>query len=99
MGKSWVYRRLRGGETPSVKPGRSTKVKRADAEEYLENRRFRPSDPPTDLGPFPEQPLATSILPRTPSRRILCPALVLEVRITYETQYYSAPRGTTMKFC
>ena len=44
MGKSWVYRRLRSGEIPSVKLGRSIKVKRADLEEYLENHRFRPSD-------------------------------------------------------
>jgi excisionase family DNA binding protein len=44
MGKSWVYRRLRSGEIPSVKLGRSIKVKRVDLEEYLENRRFRPSD-------------------------------------------------------
>jgi excisionase family DNA binding protein len=43
MGKSWVYRRLRSGEIPSVKLGRSIKVKRADLEEYLENHRFRPS--------------------------------------------------------
>ena len=42
MGKSWVYRRLRSGEIPSVKLGRSIKVKRADLEEYLENHRFRP---------------------------------------------------------
>lgn len=44
MGQSWVYRRLRNGEIPSVKLGRSIKVKRADLEEYLESRRFRPSD-------------------------------------------------------
>ena len=44
MGKSWVYRRLRSGEIPSVKLGRSIKVKQADLEEYLENHRFRPSD-------------------------------------------------------
>jgi excisionase family DNA binding protein len=44
MGKSWVYRRLRSGEIPSVKLGRSIKVKRADLEEYLENHRFRPTD-------------------------------------------------------
>ena len=43
MGKSWVYRRLRSGEIPSVKLGRSIKVKRVDLEEYLENHRFRPS--------------------------------------------------------
>jgi excisionase family DNA binding protein len=43
MGKSWVYRRLRSGEIPSVKLGRSIKVPRADLEEYLEKHRFRPS--------------------------------------------------------
>ena len=42
MGKSWVYRRLRSGEIPSVKLGRSIKVKREDLEEYLEEHRFRP---------------------------------------------------------
>ena len=42
MGKSWVYRRLRSGEIPSVKLGRSIKVKREDLEEYLERHRFRP---------------------------------------------------------
>ena len=44
MGKSWVYRRLRSGEIPSVKLGRSIKVKRADVEEYLEKHRYQPSD-------------------------------------------------------
>ena len=43
MGKSWVYRRLRSGEIPSVKLGRSIKLKRVDLEGYLENHRFRPS--------------------------------------------------------
>jgi excisionase family DNA binding protein len=43
MGKSWVYRRLRSGEIPSVKLGRSIKVKRADLEEYLEKHRYQPS--------------------------------------------------------
>ena len=42
MGKSWVYRRLRSGEIPSVKLGRSIKVKREDLEEYLEEHRSRP---------------------------------------------------------
>jgi excisionase family DNA binding protein len=42
MGKSWVYRRIRSGEIPSVKLGRSIKVKRTDLEEYLEKHRFRP---------------------------------------------------------
>ncbi len=41
MGKSWVYRRLRSGEIPSVKLGRSIKVKRTDLEEYLEKQRSR----------------------------------------------------------
>jgi len=44
MSKSWVYRRLRSGENPSVKLGRSIKVKRADLEEYLENYRYQLSD-------------------------------------------------------
>ena len=44
MGKSWIYRRLRSGEIPSVKLGRSIKVKRADLEGYLENHRYQPSD-------------------------------------------------------
>jgi excisionase family DNA binding protein len=44
MGKSWVYRRLRSGEIPSVKLGRLIKVKRADLEGYLENHRYQPSD-------------------------------------------------------
>ena len=43
MGKSWVYRRLRTGEIPSVKLGRSIKVKREDVEEYLEKHRFQPA--------------------------------------------------------
>ena len=43
MGKSWVYRRLRSGEIPSVKLGRSIKVKREDLEEYLEKQRYRPA--------------------------------------------------------
>ena len=42
MGKSWTYRRVKSGEIPSVKLGRSMKVKRADLEEYLESRRYQP---------------------------------------------------------
>ncbi len=42
MGKSWVYRRLRSGEIPSVKLGRTIKVKREDLEGYLEKQRLRP---------------------------------------------------------
>ena len=37
MGKSWVYRKLRSGEIPSVKLGRNIKVKRSSLEEYLES--------------------------------------------------------------
>jgi excisionase family DNA binding protein len=39
MGKSWVYRRLGSGEIPSVKLGRSIKVRREDLEAYLEQHR------------------------------------------------------------
>jgi excisionase family DNA binding protein len=41
MGKSWTYRRLKSGEIPSVKLGRTIKVKREDLEEYLESRRYQ----------------------------------------------------------
>jgi excisionase family DNA binding protein len=44
MGKSWTYRRIKSGEIPSVKLGRSIKVKRQDLEEYLESRRYRPDE-------------------------------------------------------
>jgi excisionase family DNA binding protein len=40
MGKSWVYRRLRSGEIPSIKLGRTIKVRREDLEEYLEVHRY-----------------------------------------------------------
>ncbi len=49
MGKSWVYRRLKSGEIPSVKLGRSIKVKGEDLEEYLESQRHRPQyEPPAE---------------------------------------------------
>ena len=44
MGKSWTYRRLKSGEIPSVKLGRSIKIKREDLEEYLEKHRYTPTD-------------------------------------------------------
>ncbi len=44
MGKSWTYRKLKSGEIPSVKLGRSIKVKREDLEEYLESHRYRPNE-------------------------------------------------------
>jgi excisionase family DNA binding protein len=39
MGKSWVYRQIKSGELPSVKLGRSIKIKRQDLEDYLESHR------------------------------------------------------------
>ena len=44
MGKSWVYRRLKSGEIPSMKLGRNIKVNRQDLDEYLESRRYRPDN-------------------------------------------------------
>jgi excisionase family DNA binding protein len=44
MGKSWVYRRLKGGEIPSIKLGRTIKVKRADLDIYLESMRYSPPE-------------------------------------------------------
>jgi excisionase family DNA binding protein len=37
MGKSWIYRRLRSGEIPSVRLGRTIKVRRQELEEYLQS--------------------------------------------------------------
>ena len=42
MGKSWVYKKIRSGEIPSVKLGRNIKVSRGDLEGYLEALRHRP---------------------------------------------------------
>ncbi len=42
MGKSWVYRQIKSGELPSVKLGRSIKIKRQDLEDYLESHRYAP---------------------------------------------------------
>ena len=39
MGKSWVYRKIRSGDIPSVKLGGSIKVDRADLDRYLKNHR------------------------------------------------------------
>ena len=44
MGKSWTYRKIKGGEIPSIKLGRSIKVKREDLEEYLESHRYQPDE-------------------------------------------------------
>ncbi len=43
MGKSWVYRRLKSGQIPSIKLGHNIKVKRQDLEQYLESQRYQPS--------------------------------------------------------
>ena len=43
MGKSWTYRRVKSGEIPSVKLGRSIKVRQEDLEEYLQSRRYQPA--------------------------------------------------------
>ncbi len=43
MGKSWVHRRIRSGEIPSVRFGRKIKVKREDLQEYLESHRYQPT--------------------------------------------------------
>src|SRR5215213_1743768 len=40
MGKSWVYRRLRSGEIPSVRLGRTIKVRRDELEQYLESHHY-----------------------------------------------------------
>ncbi len=44
MGKSWVYRRIKSGEIPSVKLGHNIKVKREDLEQYLEAQRYHPKE-------------------------------------------------------
>ena len=44
MGKSWVYRRLKSGEIPSVKLGHNIKVKREDLEQYLEAQHYYPTE-------------------------------------------------------
>jgi excisionase family DNA binding protein len=40
MGKSWIYRRLRSGEIPSIRLGRSIKVRRDELDEYLQRHRY-----------------------------------------------------------
>ena len=49
MGKSWLYRKLRSGEIPSVKLGRVIKVKRSSLEEYLENQAVQQARDLADL--------------------------------------------------
>jgi excisionase family DNA binding protein len=40
MGKNWIYRRLRSGEIPSIRLGRSIKVRRDELEAYLERHHY-----------------------------------------------------------
>jgi excisionase family DNA binding protein len=40
MGKSWIYRRLRSGEIPSVRLGRTIKVRRDELEQYLDRHHY-----------------------------------------------------------
>jgi excisionase family DNA binding protein len=40
MGRSWLYRRLRSGEIPSIRLGRSIKVRRDELEEYLQRHHY-----------------------------------------------------------
>jgi excisionase family DNA binding protein len=40
MGKSWIYRRLCSGEIPSIRLGRTIKVRRDELEEYLQRHHF-----------------------------------------------------------
>jgi excisionase family DNA binding protein len=40
MGKSWIYRRLRSGEIPSIRLGRTIKVRSDELEEYLQSHHY-----------------------------------------------------------
>jgi excisionase family DNA binding protein len=40
MGKSWIYRRLRSGEIPSIRLGRTIKVRRGELEQYLQRHHY-----------------------------------------------------------
>jgi excisionase family DNA binding protein len=54
MGKTWVYKRIRSGEIPSVKLGHNIKVRREALEQYLQSQAYRPQE---DEGLEGEQPL------------------------------------------
>jgi excisionase family DNA binding protein len=43
MGKSWVYKKIKSGEIPSVKLGRVIKVARQDLEAFLKEQRHHRS--------------------------------------------------------
>jgi len=55
MGKSWVYRRLKNGEIPSIRLGRSIKVKRSDLDGYLESMRYTPATATPEVIPGEEE--------------------------------------------
>jgi excisionase family DNA binding protein len=59
MGKSWVYRRIHEGEIPSVKLGRTIKIRRSELEDYLEQHRYQPSNGARDRSPSPPEPSPT----------------------------------------
>jgi excisionase family DNA binding protein len=59
MGKSWVYRRIHEGEIPSVKLGRTIKIRRSELEDYLEKHRYQPSNGARDHAPSPPEPSPT----------------------------------------
>jgi excisionase family DNA binding protein len=42
MGKTWVHRKIKSGEIPSIRLGNNIKVRRKDLEEYLESSRLHP---------------------------------------------------------
>jgi excisionase family DNA binding protein len=42
MGKTWVHRKIKSGEIPSIRLGNNIKVRREDLEEYLESSRQHP---------------------------------------------------------
>src|SRR5918912_2493405 len=44
MSKSWVFKRIKSGEIPSVRLGHNIKVKREDLEGYLEAQRYHPTE-------------------------------------------------------
>ena len=44
MGRSWVYKHIRGGEIPSIKLGPNIKVRRAVLEEYLQRQAYLPQE-------------------------------------------------------
>jgi excisionase family DNA binding protein len=42
MSKTWVHRKIKSGEIPSIRLGNNIKVRRKDLEEYLESSRLHP---------------------------------------------------------